>query len=261
MAMGIRPLGELPLIEPTDTRSYRLALKAKILAEDHPYHFQALPGSERAQAEAAEYLCRQVGLTWPSEDMDPLDAVGRELDADLLLLDASREGVPLIAGQLCFANDWCLDDKLGRTFLGVHDIVPGFAETIGTPSLRLHERLRPDRPVWRLNWSIKPTDRLDLSPRWADWVNARKLTVTPENAGDRCYFRIERQTLSRLPLTDSVLFTVQTFLGRIEELAADPARARTLAGVLRTAPGPMLDYKGIAPYISPLLAYLDRASL
>ena len=260
MAMGIRPLGDLPLIEPTSTESYRLALKAKILADDHAYHFQALPGSERAQAEAAEYLCRRLSLTWPSEDMDPLDAVGRELDADLLLLDGSQEGVPLIAGQLCFANDWCLEDKLGRSFLAVHDIVPGFEATIGSPSLKLLERMKPDRPVWRLNWSIKPTDRLDLSPRWAEWVNARKESVTAANAGDRCYFRIERQTLSRLPATQTVLFTVQTFVARMEELAADPARARRLASVLRTVPQPMLDYKGIAPFAAPLLAYLDDAA-
>ena len=260
MAMGIRPLGELPLVEENDARPYRLALKAKILADDHRYCFQTLPGSERAQAEAAEYLCRRLGLMWPSEDMDPLDAVGRELDADLLVLDGSREGVPLIAGQLCFPNDWCLDDKLGRSFLGVHEVVPGFAEGIGGASLKLLERMKPERPVWRLNWSIKPTDRLDLSPRYADWVNGQKQLVTAENAGDRCYFRIERQTLSRLPVTESVLFTVQTYVGRMEELAAEPERARTLAGVLRTVPGPMLEYKGIAPFVSPLLAYLDRAS-
>lgn len=260
MALGVKPLGDLPLIEINANRSYRLALKARILAEDHRYCFQGLARSERAQCEAAEHLCRRLGLGWPSEDMEPLDAAGRNIDADLLLLDASQPGIPLVAGQLCFPNDWCLDDKMDRPFLAIHDIVPGFAESIGDASLKLLERLKPDRPVWRLNWAIKPTDRLDLSPRHADWVNSQKRLVTAANAGDRCYFRIERQTLTRLPASNTILFTVQTFVTRMAELAQSAERARTLLGVLRSVPEPMLAYKGIAPFASPLIAYLLRAS-
>jgi hypothetical protein len=250
MALGVRPLapGE-PFIEITPRRDDYLREKARLLEEDDGYYVQQLPGAESALAEVARF----VGF--PSGDFDE---AGRQVEADLLVLDPALAGVRLIGGHLCFANDWCLNDKLGRSLIDVHDVVPGFASALGTQSERLLAYLKPERPVVRLNWSVKPTDKLDLNPRWNEWIAERKREVTPENAGERCYLRIERQTLARMLETGAVLFAVQTLLVRLDEVAADPERARVLLGVLRTVPGPMLDYKGLTPFVDPVCQYLAR---
>lgn len=36
----------------------------------------------------------------------------------------------------------------------MHEPVPGYASALGTATDDLFARLRPDRPLWRLNWSL-----------------------------------------------------------------------------------------------------------
>ena len=238
MSLGVRPLLEQPLLEP-DAR--QIAFKNQLLDADLAFHSQALPGTEAIRREVGKLL----GLE------GTFDEVGRQAAEDLILM-SEVPGWPLVAGQLCFPNDWCLADKLGGSLFEIHGPVPGFAEQVGQATLKLFDKLKPERPVWRLNWSVKVTGRLDLPPLVNAGFEASKREITAANAGDRCFFRIERQTLSRLP--GGILFTVRTF---VEPLAALSAEERQwLAITLRTMPSEMLAYKGMAPFAGPLGEYL-----
>ena len=126
--------------------------------------------------------------------------------------------------------------------------MPGFEEAIGAAALALMRRLRPARPVWRANWTLRTTDALDMSPGVA-------LPPPPEDAGE-VMVRVERQTLSRLPGCGAVLFTVHTRSRPLFEVAADPVRARRLLAALEGMPGVMRDYKGIADLVAPVSGYL-----
>jgi hypothetical protein len=181
--------------------------------------------------------------------------VGAQVAEDLLILRASGDQ-ELIAGHLCFPNGWCLNEKMGRPLLAIHDPVPGYAETLGEPTRNLLARLKPGRPVGRLNWGMKPTGRLDLSSRWNDWVRFANSEVTPENAGDRCYLRVERQTLTALPDSGCVLFTIHTYQQTLATLS--PAQQQLLRGVLETTPPAMADYKGLTPILAPALHWLSE---
>jgi hypothetical protein len=240
MTLGVRPLLDEPLLEPDDEQ---VAIKRQLLDVDHGFHFAALPGTEQLQAGAAA----EIGFSQSS-----FDQAGRNVAEDLLLL-SEEPGWPLVAGQLCFPNDWCLADKLGRSLLGVHEPVPQFVSSIGDSTLKLLDKLKPGRPVWRLNWALKVTDRLDLPPHVNATFEPVKNGITSANAGERCYFRIERQTLSRLP--HGILFTVKTSVAPLNSLAAGERKA--LDTTLRTAPPEMLAYKGITPFAHPVLAYLS----
>lgn len=289
MMVGARPLAGLPLIE-VDRPLYaeEIALKRSILAEDRRYYAQALPGSEAAQWEAlalvlrdmaahdpASFALEEQGERWTwrnrllgveerftygdasSMPILPIDWAGGQVQEDLIVL-GPQPGAPLIAGQLCFGNGWCLDDKIGVPLLAIHDPVPGYAERVGRPTDLLMERLKPDRPVWRLNWSVKASPQLDAATRHAEALAALKQGITPANAGDRCWFRVERQGLAKLPATGAVLFTIHTYQQPVAELAQDPERARRLLGVLRTAPPDLLAYKGMAPFTEALIGYLEQ---
>jgi hypothetical protein len=176
------------------------------------------------------------------------------MQEDLLILSGNAtNGMPLVAGQLCFPNGWCLDDKMGKSFLGIHDEVPLFAHYLGHSSILLLERLKPERPVWRVNWSLKATPRLNLTPHF---FAEEQQHLTPENIGMRCFLRLERQTLSRLPQTDCILFTIHTYQAPLDMVVESADVARRIAVVVRTMPEEMLRYKGIASFLDPLLAYL-----
>jgi hypothetical protein len=290
MAVGARALhdGRLFEIEPR-TYCHELALKRAILAEDLRYYAQELPGSRAAQWECVELvldtlardyphamLLRKRADRWVLENRllgethtlrvgdeasiatFPLDWAGRLVQEDLLLMSGDAEaGFPLVAGQLCFANRWCLDDKLGRSILAIHAPVPGFAEQIGHSTSKLMERIKFGRPVWRLNWSVLTSSELNRPPRTSDVLDMSKAGVTSENAGTRCFFRTERQTLTRLPHSGAILFTVRTYIAPVGELASNSEWRRCMIGILRTAPPELLEYKGMTPFVEPLLSYLE----
>ena len=253
LKIGASPIGpESHLFEVGPLYREELALKRDCMLAAANYYCQTLPGSEIAQAELLEVARCATKLAIPDGG---IRAVGDHVQEDLLLLDLSRPGLPLIAGHLCFANAWCLDDKLGRPFMEIHGPVPGFSTSIGPSSEKLIERLKAERPVTRLNWAVKSTGQLDLTNRWDEQVRKWNAIVSSDNAGERCWMRVERQTLSRLPQSNTVLFTVRTYTQPVATL--DAGHQSLLLGVLQSCPEAMLRYKGIWPFLTPLLGYLS----
>ncbi|WP_201393140.1 DUF3445 domain-containing protein [Ktedonobacter sp. SOSP1-52] len=229
------------------------------LARDYPHYFSLMKsGTEVAWCNSLlqEMTVFEMGLA-ASLPYAPLDWLGRQVQEDLLLLRAdTTQGIPLVAGQLCFPNAWCLEEKLGKSFLAIHQEVPLFAERIGRSSYLLLERLKVGRPVWRLNWAIKNIPRLNLTPRYAYEVAQAQRELTPETIGKLCLLRVERQALIRLPHTQDILFTIHTYQEPIATIAQNGQQARTLLGVLQTTPPEVLQYKGIAPFAPMLIEYL-----
>ena len=287
ITLGVRALGAAPIALVDETRyPDEVRLRERLLDEDHGYRYRGGPGTLPAQWEIVALLLRDLARHHPefmslSEDGDrwtwgtrllgggatfrlgdpeslphePLDWVGRQVVEDLILLSGDAgAGFPVIAGQLCFPNDWSLPDKLGRPVLGVHAPVPGFAPAAGDATLRLLERLRSERPVWRANWAIRATDSLDLSPR-AGRVSVEH--VDAGNAGETLVVRVERQTLSRLPESGAILFTIHTRSRPLAGVASEPERARRLLDAIRSMPPEMAGYKGIAPVQNALAEYLE----
>lgn len=249
LKMGVVPLGVgESVIERNGATEAELGLKAELRRQMPGYYDQALPGSEQAQRDVGKILGLAGGT---------LAEMGRTVAEDLLILraDGAQE---LIAGHLYFANGWCLDEKLGKPLLEIHAPVPGYAEKLGQPTRSLLERLKPGRPVGRLNWSVKPTDRLDLSSRWSGWLRERCAEVTAENAGERCFLRVERQTLTALPESGCVLFTLHTYQQALGTLSG--AQQALVKGVLETAPAEMLEYKGISSFLGSALRWLRVSS-
>ncbi len=292
MTMNARALAVDCLIE-VDRANYRaeLAEKDAILASDYRYYFRSPPATMALAWEAIELLLPNMARHHPEhfalqiEDgrwcwqnrllgteqrfilgaadslpLPPLDWLGRQMQEDLLIMaEDGAAGTPLVAGQLCFAAGWCLDDKLGRSFLAIHEPVPSFAGQIGRSADLLMQRLKPGHPTGRVGWSITTSPALNHAPALRQRERADTSAIEPAIAGERCYLRLERQTFSRLPRTRGVLFTIHTYVAPLARVLAEehPARALRLAAVLRTMPEPLLRYKGIDRFHAPLLAYLD----
>ena len=290
MALGVRALRpEEPLIEVDEARyGEELRLKGALLESGEHTRFMALPGTEPQQWETLTTLLPLMaehdplhfsletqGGRWhwrnrllgteahfvPGEPgslpQAPLDWLGRQVQEDLLVMDATHEDLPLVAGQLCFPSGWCLEDKIGRSVLRIHGPVPRFGEELGDSTVRLMKGLKPGRSVTRVNWAFTVTDRMDLAP-WTrpEWRHQAH-DITPANAGERCFLRLERQTLSLLPDTGSILFTIHTYRAPVAREVEDPARRRRLASVLRSMPHDTGAYKGMTPYLPALIEWLE----
>ena len=68
---------------------------------------------------------------------------------------------------------------------------------------------------------------------------------------------MERQTLTRLPATGAVLFTILTFIAPLAAVAARPDLGAKLAARVRELPLAMLAYKNLATNRDAIVAYLD----
>lgn len=288
--MGTALLPEdAPVVEVDDRYLPEIALKRRLLTELPNYYFRALPGHETAQWEALEFILRNVAqgfpalfslrqnqnrLEWTNHQLHenrtftvgdtatlpcaPLDWVGRQIQEDLLLLTGTD--MRLVAGQLCFANDWSLDEKIDVPFWQIHAPITPIVEPMMQAAQHLMARLPAGRSVWRLNWSVKLSDQLDMTtrhePALRQQYTAKLAALTPATIGQQLYLRVERQTLTRLPRSGAILFGVHTYQNLLAQETTDPDRAKRMAQVFSTTPPAMLDYKGMTAFMPLLLDYL-----
>ncbi|WP_420146531.1 heme-dependent oxidative N-demethylase subunit alpha family protein [Spirosoma sp.] len=290
--MGTALLSESErLIEVDEHYRSEIALKRQLLAELPEYYYQDLPGYEIAQWDVVDSVLHNLALFAPDQftlqqdgnrwywrnhllnetiaftfgDVTtlphaPLDWIGRQIQEDLLLL--TGHDATLVAGQLCFANDWSLDEKIGLPFWQIHAPITPIVEPMMRAAQKLLERLPVGRSVWRANWSLKISNQLDMTARHTPMLKQlltdRLPTLTSETIGDQLFVRVERQTLTRLPRSQAILFGIHTYQNRLANEAADPERAKLMAQTLSTTPRAMLEYKGMTGYLPALLTYLTR---
>ena len=107
---------------------------------------------------------------------------------------------------------------------------------------------------WRLSMSLKA-----LNPK--NWIEIKEQpnwhsTINSQNAGEKLFLRVERQTLRRLNVSSDILFTIRTYVHPLRVLEDNAVMAHNLAEVIEEMPSDMQNYKQILPIREPLLDYL-----
>jgi hypothetical protein len=273
LTMGLMPLAAAEWLEPDGSFAADLGAKRTLLATRHDEVFAALPDAYAASAELLALLAdhlprhhgdlydrdgdrlenRATGERWDlaASELHPLDLAGRLAQEDFCLLLNDGATYRLVGATLCSPSRWRLADKLGRPLAAVHAPVPGYEAKLAQPVDRFLTFLKPGKLVWRLNWGIHD----DPAPFQPERMPPR--TITAANAGDELCLRVERQTLRRLAATDAVVFTIRTHIAALATAIAGRENAASLAAALRDMPADSARYKGIAPFMAPLLAWLD----
>lgn len=290
--MGTLPMAETdPLVEVDSHYWHEVALKRAQLSQLPTYYYQLLPGNDIAQWEVLERILDNLVRHFPQSfeltkrgnrwdwnnrllnetvsfvfgdvttlPLDPLDWVGRQVQEDLVLLIGPE--ATLAGGQLCFANDWCLDEKIGLSFWQLHGPVTAIVEPMMLAAQKLMERLPSGKSVWRMNWSVKVSDQLDMTSRHTPFLKKQLEELlpelTPETIGQKLVVRIERQTLTRLPRSGAVLFGIHTYQSLLAEEASDRDHALRMLKVFESTPPAMLDYKSMTALMPSLINYLEQ---
>ncbi len=265
---GVRALAPSEsIVEATDHYSEEILLRREALVRDCDYYFQAVADSTVAQHQARDLIIdsapflhgkinAKTGETIDLDHLQPLLEISRHVQEDLAIMSGDPDrGFPLIAAAIIFPSGWCVGDKLGQSVLTIHTPVPEFEDELNQATQQLMARLKPQRPVWRTNWAVRPSGQLDQSPIHGDKLRQRRAAITAENAGSECYFRVERQTLSRLPGGD-ILFTIHTHQSPLGGLSDE--ERKILLGVIETCPAETLKYKGIWPMRETVVQYLRK---
>lgn len=259
-AMGLHALDPAEWLIVTDEHGAETAEKRR-LVETGADVYRLLPEGEAPASELALLIEANMARHHPGLSLDPsIDApllrLGVALQEDLCLMLAGPEGYRLVGAFVAFPSRWNLGEKIGRPIQAIHAPVPGLEPAIGRPIQLFFERLAVGHPVWRVNWSI--TD----DPTLHQPSNAFRRTVTlvtPEDAGHRLWLRVERQTLTRLPESRAVVFTILTFVTPLAAIAATPELGQKLASRLAELPEPVLGYKNLAANKAAVVAHLGGA--
>lgn len=213
----------------------------------------ALPGSAAAQRECRELILQHLstdhagiyrcgdtvlehagsGLTWSLDDPS-LWAASLWVSEDICVLEESGSDYLLTAASVCSPSNWCLEDKIGRNLDVIHGPVPGYDTTLSTRVNRLFHSLKVDKPLLRFNWSVQN----DCELLWRKDLNSGV-------AGSARYWRVERQTLRRLPRSGAIVFSIGISLHSFTRMAAYPGFNSAIEALLAQLPAEQKHYKGL----------------
>ena len=281
LRMGLQPLPADQWIEIDAAYAAQLAKKRDLLATRHAEVLQALPQSRPASEEALTLLLDHLhtyhsdrfafdggklrngatGEEWDiaHSSLHPLEQAGRLIQEDFCILQSddktSGDTYRLTAGAVCFPSNWRLADKIGKKLAGVHHPVPGYADKLASPVDRFFKNLPAGTIMWRTNWLIHATAELFQAGHKLDAATAA--AITPANAGEKLWLRVERQTLRRLPASGAVLFTIRTHVTQLREALRDAKSAQDLATAVRTMPDDVARYRSMSLFRAALSEWLE----
>jgi hypothetical protein len=292
--MGTSPMKEEDsIIEVDEHYHHEVQLKESLLTEDHKYYYNNLPGSEQAEWDAVEMVLHDLvkldpenfhldkrGDRWFWQNrltgletsfvfgddstlpFSPLDWIGRQVQEDLILLNP--EGI-VSAGQLCFPSGWSLNEKLGKQFLDVHTPLPAVTQNMIQSANKFMERIPLGKSFMRNNWGFRLGDQLDMSSKYSALYRKRLSDELPllslKDFGQKVFLRVEHQTLTRLPRSGYVLFTIHTHHNSLDEVVEDYQRTSTLLSFLKGTPPELIEYKVMTSMYSMLIRYLEERNL
>ena len=241
MAMGLRPLDLDHWLEVDDRRDDELAQKRQLLDTAFDVVVATTPdgdaGSAELLAEVASYLethHREIAVQVDVNE-HPVVAASRLVQEDLCVL-VRTDVWRLQAASVCFPSRWNLASKLGTSLDDIHLPLPLYYVELSRPTNAFFKRLGPERSFWRLNWTLIDSATLHQP------TSARR---SPHGELADWFFRVERQTLRRLPMSGAIVFTIRNYVASAKELCNTHEEfGATLLKNLDTAPTSMREYKG-----------------
>ncbi|MGA0604315.1 heme-dependent oxidative N-demethylase family protein [Caulobacter sp. KR2-114] len=229
------------------------ARKDPLLAAHPALVWGEVAGSRAGQAEVLA-MVRAAGVAAPDDGRPPLLTAARAVADDLCLMEKRQGEWRLTAVSLSAGSFFTAEDAIGKSLGELHAPVPGFAARFQKRVERIFDGLRPGLVLQRRNWSVLNTDALH-TPDPAPY-RARIGEIRPDEAAEKVFVRMERQTLRRLPDTGGVLFTIRIWRHPLAALDADPARRRAFAVAWRGATDDYRAYKKLALFDTLVESFL-----
>lgn len=195
-------------------------------------HLLVEHGSDYARTKSG-LLHRPSGLEFPLP-AENLWQTSLWIQEDICLLQQIDSEFQLTAASVCSPSNWHPADKIGRSLDRIHKPVPGYEEQLSQRVNTLFAALKPDKPLLRYNWSLQPGNEL----YWRD-------KLAPRDPAAPQFWRVERQTLRRLPETGAVVFMIRIYLHKRSEIEKNPQVKMNLQSLLERLPEEEKIYKGL----------------
>ncbi|MBT5470981.1 MAG: DUF3445 domain-containing protein, partial [Nitrospina sp.] len=150
-----------------------------------------------------------------------------------------------------------LKEKFMKTMDSIHAPVPFYKEQLRSPTNNFFDLMARDEIFSRRNWSLH--DNPSLRQGGTESSNEKTtIPITAENAGERLWLRVERQTLRKLKESDAILFTIRIHLRPLKQIANIEGVADRISKALSALPPEMQTYKQTNTFANSVQAYLDQ---
>ncbi|MEZ6002480.1 DUF3445 domain-containing protein [Hyphomonas sp.] len=245
LAPGLKPIPPEQLIAPDTEADLWLPEKRQIMRTRRDDVFVSnLP--DAPLEEAAALVTRHLP---PSEEIWPsaLEAAAARVSDDLCLLQRGEDGLwRLEAASLVAPTFWRLADKAGQPLGGLHDPVPGANPGLVSRIARMFDALRPGQVLERFNWTVQ-AGPARFTPSAAP-LKALAAATSDADALDVLHLRVERQTISKLPESGLLLFTIRIAVDPLRAALSSPQRIEAFRAAWAGTDPALADYKGWPAY-------------
>ena len=223
-----------PTEDPVAMRAHKLERRRSLGDAVYRVLPDGRAGAEELARSVLKHLGHDADLLSTAENDEALWLASLAVHEDLVIMAPGAQGYGLVAASLCSPSHWRLPEKIGRPMARVHDPIPGIHEAL-TPRIdRIFENLRVETPVDRYNWSVQPDNALFA------WPEEHHEPIGVETA---LWYRVERQTLTRLPESGALAFTIRVHLDPLESLLLQAGALPALISAIDATPEDLKQYK------------------
>jgi hypothetical protein len=222
--VGLKPIAPSAWLMPDDQAAWLpgkallldTAAQAVLAAERH-----SLPAC-RELLRAVRQACGLAGQAVEEDCPDPLAQAARLVSDDIVLLEPDGAGSwRVMAACLCAPTFFTAAHALGGSLGFLHGPVPGGDPQLAARIARVFSLLRPGQVLERHNWTVQwGAER--HTPSSAPW-RAAAAAASVSEARNQLVERVERQTVSKLPQTGALVFTIRIRLTPLALRLADAA--------------------------------------
>jgi len=287
--LGLRPFSPDRWISMEADYAHNMREKRELLAAYPDRYYRTLPSSLPAQRELLERVVAHLvadhagrfaraGSTLCSLDtgarfdldargIEPLLLLSHIIEEDVMLIEQVEGHAIISAASNVYSSSGRLVASVGRAIDWAHVPVPGLSALLGKRIDRVVGSVHADTPGERFNWQLTPMASIFFPRDNPHAANAAamhaiidELRAHPERAGELLWIRVERQTLSRLPDSGAVAFSLHTYSDPLAAIQCDGESLRAMLALLRAYSPERLHYSEMDIIREPVTQWLEAAA-
>jgi hypothetical protein len=252
--MGTEVYGTLP--EARAGAMECIAELRKYLPARYPSLFQQTPEGIKILATGEEF-------NTVNPEIDPMLIAAQLLQDDIaIMVEQPDSQYWLKGGAIMLAGFWRLKDKVNTPLSYIHTSgeVPKYDTHLKKGMEKFFYRLTPEAPVVRNNYFLQTDPHLDWSVSIGpeDSPNVGWNTANAATDISQIYYRSERQSVRRLPISGAVVFTIRTYFHPLTQLAEERGIPERLYKGIESWSDDVKEYRGYNKFCDVVLPYLKE---
>ena len=256
LSVGLRTLDLQNWFEFDDYYAEEIAEKIRLDAANAEV-FAQLPEGKLGVDEFLDLATENLHTFHPErfKPFNSLLEISKVVQEDICIM-TNIEGKWILTAAVLYApSRWKLFDKIGKSLEGIHQPVPGYQEQIGNAVEVTFDKLTADRSMWRANWTLLDNaTRFQPTPPSAE----NQLKIEGANLDEQIFFRVERQTLRKMPESGDIVFTIRTYVTPLGSVLQEIETPEKLLEAIKTMEPEHVAYKGWNALKPALIAHLER---